>query len=125
MQTRFNDLIQLIIPDWVLSPFSIDLQIVELEIQEQLAELQADIESQIEFNQLGYTNFWLQTKNILRMPLLWQRTKHLIPAFPTSYLVEKGFSSVMRLHSKQRNRLQTSVNRTRSANIRDIFLPGK
>ena len=80
-----------------MNPFNTDLRIVELEIQEQLAELQADIESQIEFNQLGYTNFWLQTKNILRMPLLWERTKLLILAFLTSYLVEKGFSSVMRL----------------------------
>ena len=114
MQIRFNDLIQLIIPDWVLSPFTTDLQIVELEIQEQLAELQTDIESQMEFNQLVYTNFWLQTKNILRMPLLCQRTKLLILAFPTSYFVEKGFNSVMRLHSKQRNRLQI----TKSGDLR-------
>ena len=65
-------------------------------------------------NQLGYTNFWMQTKNTLRIPLLWQRTKRLILPFPTSYLVEKGFSSVMRLHSKQRNRLQI----TKSGDLR-------
>ena len=40
------------------------------------------------------------------MASLCQRTKLLILAFPTSYLVEKGFSAVMRLHTKQRNRLQ-------------------
>ena len=89
-----------------MNPFNTDLQMVELEIQEQLAELQADIEARIEFDQLGYASFWMQTKNILRMPLLCQRTKLLILAFPTSYLVEKGFSAVMRLHTKQRNRLQ-------------------
>ena len=92
MQIRFKDLTQLIVPDWVMNPFYTDLQMVELEIQEQLAELQADIEARIEFNQLGYSSFWLQTKNILRMPLLWQRTKLLILAFPTSYLVEKALA---------------------------------
>ena len=114
MQIRFKDLTQLMIPDWVMSPFTTNLQMAELEIQEQLAELQADIEARIEFNQLGHMNFWLQTKNILSMPLLWQRTKLLILAFPTSYLVEKGFSAVMRLHTKQRNRLQI----TKSGDLR-------
>ena len=55
MQVQFNDLIQLIISDLVMRSINTDLQIVELEIQEQLAEVQADIESQIEFNQFGYT----------------------------------------------------------------------
>ena len=114
MQIRFKDLTRLMIPDWVMSPFTTNLQMAELEIQEQLAELQADIEARIEFNQLGYMNFWLQTKNILSMPLLWQRTKLLILAFLTSYLVEKGFSAVMRLHTKQRNRLQI----TKSGDLR-------
>ena len=114
MQFRFKDLTQLIVPGWVMNPFNTDLQMVELEIQEQLAELQADIEARIEFDQLGYSSFWMQTKNILRMPLLCQRTKLLILAFPTSYLVEKGFSAVMRLHTKQRNRLQI----TKSGDLR-------
>ena len=47
MQIRFKDLTQLIVPDWVMNPFYTDLQMVELEIQEQLAELQADIEARI------------------------------------------------------------------------------
>jgi hypothetical protein len=32
--------------------------------------------------------------------------KKLLLAFPTSYLVERGFSAVIQLISKQRNRLQ-------------------
>ena len=39
-----------------------------------------------------------------------QRSKLLIIAFPTSYLVEKGFSTVMGLHTKQRNRLDIVKN---------------
>ncbi|KAI6647188.1 SCAN domain-containing protein 3 [Oopsacas minuta] len=81
IQIRSKDLTQLIVPDWVMNPFYTELQTVELEIKEQLAELQADIEARIQFNQLEYLSFWVQTKNILRMPLLWQRTKLLILAF--------------------------------------------
>ena len=68
-----------------MNPFYTDLQ-MELEIQDQLAELKADIEARIEFNQLGYSSFWMQTKRILRMPLLWQMTKLLIFALPSTYL---------------------------------------
>ena len=84
MQFRFKDLTQLIVPDWVMNQFNTDFQMVELEIQKQLAKLQAVIEARIEFNQLGYSSFWMQTDNILRMPLLCHRTKLLILAFPTS-----------------------------------------
>ena len=57
MQFRFKDLTLLIVPGWVMNPFNTDLQMVELDIQEQLAELQADIEARIEFDQLGYSSF--------------------------------------------------------------------
>ena len=70
MQIRFKDLTQLIVPDWVMNPFYTDLQMAELEIQEQLAELQADIEARIEFNQLGYSRFWVQTKNFCVCPIM-------------------------------------------------------
>ena len=70
IQFRFKDLTQLIVPDWIMDPSNTDFQMVELEIQTQLAEIQADIEAQLEFNQLVYSSFWIQTKDILRMPLL-------------------------------------------------------
>jgi len=37
-------------------------------------------------------------------PALWNTAKIYFNAFPTSYLVEKGFSAVVFLLSKQRNR---------------------
>ena len=58
-----------------MSPFTTDLQMAELEIQEQQAELQADIEARIEFNQLSYMNVWLQTKNIFSMHPVMAKNK--------------------------------------------------
>ena len=110
MLIRFKDLRELNVPDWVVDPFTADLEKVEIEIQEVLAELQADIEARIEFGQHDFSTFWVQKKNILRWPQLWERSKLLIIAFPTSYLVEKGFSTVMGLHTKQRNRLDIVKN---------------
>ena len=84
MQFRFKDLTQLIVPGWVMNPFNTDLQMVELEIQEQLAELQADIEARIEFDQLGYSSFWMQTKNIFAYALIMpedETTNSCIPYF--------------------------------------------
>jgi hypothetical protein len=41
-----------------------------------------------------------------RYPAVWREIKKPLISFPTSYLVERGFSVVVRLLSKQRNRLQ-------------------
>ncbi len=38
--------------------------------------------------------------------MLWNKVKLIFIALPTSKLVERGFSAVTRLISKQRNRLQ-------------------
>ena len=40
-----------------------------------------------------------------KYPELWEKAMMMIISFPTSYLVEKGFSAVMELLSKKRNRL--------------------
>ena len=83
MLIRFKDLGELNVPDWVVNPFTADLEKVEIEIQEVLAELQADIEARIEFGQHDFSTFWVQKKNILRWQQLWERSKLLIIAFPT------------------------------------------
>ena len=43
-----------------------------------------------------------------KFPNLWQVAKLLVLALPTSYLVERGFSAVVQLLTKQRNRLDIS-----------------
>jgi hypothetical protein len=54
----------------------------------------------------SYQEFWLQKEIPDRYPAVWGEIKKLLISLPTSYLVERGFSVVVRLLSKQRNRLQ-------------------
>jgi hypothetical protein len=49
-------------------------------------------------------NLWLQKEFCILYPTLWTIVKSRIVSFPTSYLVERGFSVVMKMMS-QRNRL--------------------
>jgi hypothetical protein len=104
MMTRFKDLNDLKIPDWVINPFLADAYNANQNLIEQLIDLQNDIEAQIQFQQTGYEAFWAKEQS--KYPQLWQEVKLLLIAFPSSYMVERGFSAVLNLLTKQRNRLQ-------------------
>ncbi|XP_034274523.1 protein FAM200A-like [Pantherophis guttatus] len=104
MSERYQGLLLMEIPDWVINPFS-DTEEDGVVEEEQLIELQNDIELKPKFKKL-YQEFWLQKKISDRYPALWTVVKKLLVAFATSYLVEHGFSVVIQLLSKQRNRLQ-------------------
>ncbi len=51
-------------------------------------------------------DFWLQKEISDCYPVLWNKVKIYFIAFPTSYLIERGFSAVTLLLSMQRNRLK-------------------
>ena len=76
-----------------------------MQIQEELADLQADVEAKALFNRLGSCCFWINSTTAEKSPLMWENAKLFLIPFPTSYLVEKGFSAVTRILSKYRNRL--------------------
>ena len=67
-------------------------------------DVQNDFEGDVLFQQVGYETFW--PKEQVKYPNLWEKIKLLLLAFPSSYLLEKGFSLVWQLLTKQRNRLQ-------------------
>ena len=54
---------------------------------------------------MGSEQFWPAFSERSQYATLWKIAKLLTLAFPTSYLVEKGFSTVVQLLTKQRNRL--------------------
>ncbi|KAG8236678.1 hypothetical protein J437_LFUL017069 [Ladona fulva] len=85
------------IRNWVINPF-VDIEEVGV-LKEELIGLQNDVELKPKFK----INFQERSD---RYPALWMVVKKLFLAFPTSYLVERGFSAVIQLISKQRNRLQ-------------------
>ena len=105
MSERFQDLLLVKIPDWVINPF-LDVSSEETgEAEEELIAIQNDIELSPKFKK-SYQDFWLQKKISDFYPVLWNKVKIYFIAFPTSYLVERGFSAVAFLLSKQRNRLR-------------------
>lgn len=106
MTRRYQDLLNMQIPDWLINPFSeIPLNEIESTIQMEFIDLKNDLELKPLFKQ-SYQEFWLQKEVSERYPGLWEAVKIYFIAFPTSYMAECGFSAVARLLTKQRNRLQ-------------------
>jgi len=103
MERRFEDIIQLEIPDWVTNPFTANTEEAEISLQEELIDLQNDTQAKNVFKTEGYQKMWATILN--RYPGLWTAAKLLILSFPSSYLVERGFSAVVKLLTKDRNRL--------------------
>jgi hypothetical protein len=99
---RFQDVLNMIIPNWVLKPFS-NLQTAELSLQEELIELSNE-ELKLKLKN-GYKEFWLQRQIPVLYPALWVASKKFFIAFPSPYLAERGFSVVSNLLTKKRNRL--------------------
>jgi len=105
MKIRFDDIIAMQIPDWIINPFDTNINNVDSELQESLIELQNDHSAQIRFKR-GFEIMWLNNHTINKYTELWERAKLFLVAFPTSYLVESGFSRMLQLQIKERNRLE-------------------
>uniref|UniRef100_A0A5S6Q3Q7 DUF4371 domain-containing protein n=1 Tax=Trichuris muris TaxID=70415 RepID=A0A5S6Q3Q7_TRIMR len=104
MCERYEDILALEVPQWVLDPFS-DVGETETHLQEEFIELQTNEEVKTRYKN-GYHDFWLQREISIRYPQLWEIVKKLLVPFPSSYLVERGFSVVLDLFTKKRNRLE-------------------
>ncbi|XP_071394012.1 zinc finger BED domain-containing protein 5-like [Centroberyx affinis] len=103
MEIRFRDLLNLDVPIWVVQPFQADVTECEPAIQEHLIDIQCDDEAQATFRTSGWGSMWV--KYAQRYPALWEKSRLLLLAFPKTYLVEQGFSQVLHMQSKYRNRL--------------------
>ncbi|XP_068246534.1 SCAN domain-containing protein 3-like [Palaemon carinicauda] len=104
MQTRFSDLLMMVISTWVSIPFEVNVAYIDISLQESLIELQSDEIMCAKFKD-GKYNVWKTNDVATNYLLLWDRAQIYVIAFPTSYLVESGFSRVSQLLSKASNRL--------------------
>ncbi|KRZ65300.1 SCAN domain-containing protein 3 [Trichinella papuae] len=91
-EERFQDILKMKIPNWVINPFS-NTDEIEMELEEELIELQTNEELKPKFKN-GYHSFWLQKQISDLYPGLWRMVRKFLLAFPSSYLVERGFSVV-------------------------------
>jgi len=106
---RFDDILNMNIPDWILNPFSSTNTEESPQLQIELIEVTTNDELKFKFKS-GYQQFWLQKEIRTAYPEIWAVIQKFLIAFPSSYLVERGFSAVTNLLTKKRNQLQI-VNR--------------
>ncbi|XP_026475458.1 protein ZBED8-like [Ctenocephalides felis] len=105
MKERFSDLKQIDFPAWMLQPVIVDLtDISDMQYQEELAEFQNNESANTLFNRKG-AMVWLCQEIEAKYPKITKCARKLFLPFPTSYLVECGFSAVNDLLIKKRNRL--------------------
>uniref|UniRef100_A0A5S6R034 DUF4371 domain-containing protein n=1 Tax=Trichuris muris TaxID=70415 RepID=A0A5S6R034_TRIMR len=104
LSARYEDILGMEVPSWVIDPFST----AELELQEELVELQANEELKVKFLKNGYQAFWLQRGIAESYPGLWNIARKLLLAFPSTYLAERGFSVVADLLTKKEKPIANS-----------------
>jgi len=108
MKKRFEDILNLKVYDWMKNPFTANVKEADAKCQEELLEMKYDEESKQNFDNDGYENLWQNKKMPLLYPNMWKQVFNLLIPFPTSYLVESGFSAVNHIMTKERNRLNIS-----------------
>ncbi|KRY23859.1 SCAN domain-containing protein 3 [Trichinella patagoniensis] len=104
MQERFQDILKMKILNWVINLFS-NTDKIEMELKKGLIDLQTNEELKPKFKN-GHHSLWLQKQVSDLYPGLWRMIRKFPLAFPSSYLVERGFSVVTDFLTKKRNRLQ-------------------
>ncbi|CAH1958414.1 unnamed protein product [Acanthoscelides obtectus] len=102
-ESRFEDMLTMVIPPWIINPYG-DVEETNVVTQEELTELSTNEELKVQFKN-RYQQFWLQNYIPVTYPVLWNIARKFLTSFPSSYLVERGFSAVTNLLTKKRNRL--------------------
>ena len=84
------------------SPFTVKVEDVPETSQEEFIELINSDAANNDFSSMSVRQFWI--KCLQSCPVLSETALRLLP-FPTTYLCETGFSSLLVIKSKYRNRL--------------------
>lgn len=108
MKRRFKDILNLKVYDWMKNPFTANVNEADAKCQEEILEIKYDEESKQNFANGGYESLWQNKKMPLLYPNMWNQIFHLLIPFPSSYLVESGFSAANHIMTKERNRLNIS-----------------
>lgn len=85
------------------SPFSVKAEDVPETAQEDFTRLTNSDAARADFSTMPVTQFWV--KCLQSYPVLSEMVLRLLLPFPTTYLCETGFSSLLVIKSKYRSRL--------------------
>ncbi|CAI9718247.1 domain-containing 3-like [Octopus vulgaris] len=102
---RFCDLKAMNFLSWLTQPLLINVSDATIQYQEELSELQHDESVKTLFKLKG-TKMWLYDEVERKYPKISTSARELLIPFPSSYLVECGFSAVDNLLEAKRNRLE-------------------
>jgi hypothetical protein len=92
---------------WVRDPFHADTHENNLSLSktEQLIELSNDSGLKMQFRALSLAKFWISPSVRYEYPELSEDALKIVMQFASIYLCEKGFSSLIEIKTKYRNRL--------------------
>ncbi|XP_048351811.1 protein ZBED8-like [Sphaerodactylus townsendi] len=85
------------------SPFTVNVEDVPETAREEFTELINSDAARTDFSTMPVTKFWI--KCLQSYPVLSETVLRLLLPFPTTYLCETGFSSLLVIKSKSRRRL--------------------
>ena len=95
------------VPDWIVAPF--DLEVVNVEIdsylEDELVEMCVGLEAKSLFKSKTLSDYWSNGNINSKYPKFSAAIELILLAFPSSYMVEAGFSHANAVLTKQRNRL--------------------
>ncbi|KAJ8885608.1 hypothetical protein PR048_011806 [Dryococelus australis] len=89
-ETRFDNVLTMEIPQWTINPYG-DTEETDVILQGELIGISTNEELKVQFRK-GYQQFWLQRDIPVTYPALWTIARKFLIAFPSSYLVKRGFS---------------------------------
>ncbi|CAH1113275.1 unnamed protein product [Psylliodes chrysocephalus] len=92
-------------PIWHMTrnPFVVDVLQLPEDIQEEFLEMKADSIMKDDFHLFTLVKFWI--KRFLLNPKVSSHALQIIVPFSSTYLGETGFSALVKIKTKQRNRL--------------------
>ena len=93
-ESRFKDLVKLVISEWLESSFLCATGKQEMDVQENSIEIQNNEEFKIIIQKKRLCSFCIEVSE--KYPQLWIKVKPFILAFPSSFLVETEFSAAQR-----------------------------
>ncbi|XP_076032984.1 protein FAM200C-like [Oratosquilla oratoria] len=93
---------------WIIHPFSVPYEAVYNDIpgKEKWITMRVNEALKIEFRNQNADSFW--TSRLADSLTLSKRALKLLVSFSTAYLCEKGFSTVLRMKTKKRTRLNVA-----------------
>ena len=89
--------------DWIINPFTANVNKTDIACQEELLEIRHDGESKTNFDSDGYVQLLRNHKIPNLYPNMWKIIHMLLITFSTLYLVQAYFSAVNKILIKKRN----------------------